>query len=120
MSSEEGVDEQPHYSPHTSRSFSQEPAHSSHSSHGSHGHTYQDIPSSPSSRRDDGGNRVSTLEHRHQQLNSLFGIKPFKSHISRRRVDERSPQLREMYEDNKTFTSIPGMRISSEESEQYK
>jgi hypothetical protein len=97
MSVEEG-DER---SPHSSGSFSQPSS--------SYGATYQSIPASPTSRRQEEEKRMSHLEERHQQLNAMFGIKPFKSHISRRRVGDRSPELRELYDESKTFSSLPGM-----------
>lgn len=98
-SDEGGVHSSPHSSGSLSRSLT------------SYGATqYQAMPASPNTTRlrQEEDKRMS-LEERHQQLNTLFGIKPFKSHISRRRAGERSPALQELYEDNKTFgTSLPG------------
>ena len=100
MSAEESDE---HHSPHSSTSFSQP-------SSSSYGTTYQHAPPSPSSSRRHEEDKRMSLEERHQQMNSLFGIKPFKSHISRRRVGDRSPELQELYDESKTFVqSLPGM-----------
>lgn len=98
----------------TEESHSSRASYSSHasiglSSHASTGYgSAGPVPPSPgTTRRMDEEKRMS-LEERHQQMNTLFGIKPFKSHISRRRVGERSPAVRGLYDSTRTFTSIPG------------
>lgn len=39
----------------------------------------------------------SQLERRREEMNNLFGIRPWKSHITRRRLEDRSPEVRALY-----------------------
>lgn len=65
-------------------------------------------PSQTSQRSVDHAGRASmTLEEKHEAMNSLFGMKPFKSHISKRRIEDRSPHVRQLYVTNKKAVETP-------------
>jgi hypothetical protein len=77
----------------------------------------EESPKSPQVSGDLSHSRSSmTLEGRHEVLNSLFGMKPFKSHVAKRRIEDRSPAVRQLYTISPKkieYSSTAGVKIGN-------
>jgi len=48
---------------------------------------------------DEESTEADPIEKRHEQLNSMFGIKPWKHHVAKRPLEERSETVRRLHQD---------------------
>jgi hypothetical protein len=53
--------------------------------------------------------KTSSLEERKKKMNTLFGLRPWKPHVTKRPLEERSPEVKTLYIEPTTVKADVGM-----------